>query len=121
MKTKAVRGGVALGAAGSRPNLRSIGQRGVMSAGALGRGDADRSRVEEADSVKTRMHLKRSFREVLDWAVDSGGWLLIVVGLFILLPVGVMYLATWSAKEEAPAVETRVEADILAPVNILAD
>lgn len=65
--------------------------------------------------------IRTRFNEALNWAVDSGVWLLIVVGLFILLPVGVMYLVSQGVKEEPIVRHERVEADILAPVNIFSE
>jgi hypothetical protein len=65
--------------------------------------------------------IRTRFNEALNWAVDSGVWLAIVVGLFILLPVGVMYLVSQGVKDEPVARQERVEADILAPVNIFSE
>jgi hypothetical protein len=74
-----------------------------------------------ANQAGAQESVGRKFGRLLDWAVDSGGWLLIVVSLFILLPVGVMYLASRGMKDSEPVNHARVEADILTPVNIFAD
>jgi hypothetical protein len=85
----------------------------------LGRGGVQVT--EPVTDARLQRVAKRGFGQLLDWVVDSGGWLLIVVGLFILLPVGVMYLVSQGVKEESRDRHVRVEADILAPVNIFSD
>lgn len=93
---------------------------GGLKRGAGQRGAGSSTRRTEHVQVRPVVAQSR-FGMALDKAVDSGGWLLIVVGLFILLPAGVMYLVSRGVKERQAVRQERVEADILAPVNIFAD
>ncbi len=116
MKKKLARRSVGLGAGGDA---------GVVWAARMTRGGGRRgvslaSRSLEREEAPTSL-IRTRFNEALNWAVDSGVWLLIVVGVFILLPVGVMYLVSQGVKEEPIVRQERVEADILAPVNIFSD
>jgi hypothetical protein len=114
MKTRSLRYGARRGVVAGGQVIRRGDQRGgVAVATSRTRGTGDKPETGETAG--------RAFARLLDRAVDSGGWLLIVVSLFILLPVGVLYLASKGMKDSEPVKHVHVEADILKPVNILAD
>ena len=62
-----------------------------------------------------------SLRRLVRRAMDSWGWVLLVVALFILLPAGLMYLVSQAVNDPDPVRLVKKEPDILAPVNILSD
>lgn len=64
---------------------------------------------------------KGRFRQMLDRSIESGRWVLVVVALFILLPVGVMYLVSRAVKDPEPIRMVKRQADILDPVNIFSN
>ena len=119
MKTKSLRRDASRGVGGTVRVARGGNLSGVGVRDGLGRGGVQVT--EPVTDARRQREAKRGFGQLLDWVVDSGGWLLIVVGLFILLPVGVMYLVSQGVKEESRDRHVRVEADILAPVNIFSD
>ncbi len=110
MKNKLSRRRSGAGGVGAARITRGAGHRGTS---------LPQRSVERVDTATSMIRTR--FNEALNWAVDSGVWLLIVVGLFILLPVGVMYLVSQGVKDEPVVRQERVEADILAPVNIFSE